>query len=331
MTSIIGNEAAQATFLASARSGSMPHAWLFAGPAGVGKASFAREAAIRMLVNAADPSVPIDGGAPLPDHPIASQIAAGSHPDFRVLRRLPKDPEKPDQNVARSIPIAQIRALQPMFATRPSHSSRRVVIIDAIDDCERSAANALLKNLEEPPAGTIFVLISHAPGRLLPTIRSRCRLLRFDPVADEAIATILRRALPDASAGEIDALVRAGQGSPGRALAFAGLDLAVLEREMEALAQGGDPTNAIRAKLGTTLGAKSAQPRYEAFLERAPSFIAERARGRSGQRLREALDAYAAARDLSAAATRLSLDANATAFEMGGLIARLADMPARAH
>ncbi|NWM20145.1 DNA polymerase III subunit delta', partial [Escherichia coli] len=78
------------------------------------------------------------------------------------------------------------------FATKPSFSPRRVIVIDAIDDLERGGANALLKNLEEPPAGTIFLLVSHAPGRLLPTIRSRCRLLRFEALPDADVAAILR-------------------------------------------------------------------------------------------------------------------------------------------
>jgi DNA polymerase-3 subunit delta' len=198
-----------------------------------------------------------------------------------------------------------------------------VIVIDSIDDLERGGANALLKNLEEPPAGTIFLLVSHAPGQLLPTIRSRCRLLRFEPLGDEQVARILRSELPEVSASEIDALVRAGEGSPGRALGFAGLDIAALESDMAALADTGDSSNAVRSRLARLLGAKAAQPRYEAFLDRSPSFIAERARTRSGEGLRTALDAYAAARELAEAATGLSLDAGATVFEMSGLIARL--------
>src|SRR3546814_4734811 len=88
----------------------------------------------------------------------------------------------------------------------------------AADDLERGAANALLKNLEEPPAGTLFLLVSHAPGRLLPTIRSRCRMLRFSPLSDDEMETVLRAELPDADVHEIAALIAAGEGSPGRAL-----------------------------------------------------------------------------------------------------------------
>ena len=146
-----------------------------------------------------------------------------------MLARLPKDPEKPDQDLARSITIAQVRTLQPLFATTPSMSARRVVVIDAIDDLERGGANALLKNLEEPPAGTIFLLVSHAPGRLLPTIRSRCRLLRFEALADDEVASAIRALPPDADDEEIAALVRASDGAPGRALRYAGLDIAGID------------------------------------------------------------------------------------------------------
>ncbi|MET0248035.1 MAG: AAA family ATPase [Sphingomonas sp.] len=324
MTDPIGNEAARAALAAAMASGALHHAWLLAGPEGVGKASFARMAARRMLAEGAELDR-LSPGWDIPDSSQTAQLfASGAHPDYREMRRLPKDADKPDQGLARSIPIAQVRQLIASFATKPSFSERRVVVIDSIDEVERpGAANALLKVLEEPPQGTIFLLVSHSPGRLLPTIRSRCRLLRFDPLTAAEVAPILRAELPDATASEIDALVRAGEGSPGRALGFAGLDLAALEADMALIATTGDPSNAVRSRLSRLLGLKAAQPRYEAFLERAPSFIAERARMLSGEPLRVALDAYAAARNLAWAAQGLSLDAGGTVFEMGGLIARL--------
>lgn len=324
MTDLIGNDTAQSALAAAMESGALHHAWLLAGPEGVGKASFARQAAMRMLAEASEPHL-LKPGWDVPDNSQTAHLFhAGSHPDYRELVRLPKDADKPEQGLARSIPIAQVRGLIASFATKPSLSERRVVLIDSIDEVERpGAANALLKVLEEPPQGTIFLLVSHAPGRLLPTIRSRCRLLRFDPLPSANVATVLRAQLPDATAIEIDALVRAGEGSPGRALGFAGLDLAALETDMVALAERGDASNAVRSRLAKLLGAKAAQQRYEAFLERAPSFIAERAKPLQGEGLRTALDAYQAARELSAAAMGLSLDASATVFEMSGLIARL--------
>lgn len=313
---LIGNDSAREALAAAVEGDTLHHAWLIAGPEGIGKGMFARDAALRMLARGGAPSGSIDENY--------AQIAAGAHPRYRELVRLPKDLDKPDEALARSITIAQVRSLQSLFVRRPEPGQHRVVVIDAIDDLERGGANALLKNLEEPPAGTIFLLVSHAPGRLLPTIRSRCRLLRFEKLSDAEVTTILRAQLPDISPAEMQALVSAGEGSPGRALGFAGLDLAALDSEMLALAETGDPTNIVRARLSKLLGAKAAQSRYEAFLRRAPTFIAERARHRTGEPLRTALDAYAAARELAGAAIGLSLDAGATVFEMSGILARLA-------
>jgi DNA polymerase-3 subunit delta' len=250
-------------------------------------------------------------------------IEAGSHPDFRVLERLPKD-GKPDAELARSITISQVRSLNPLFATTPSLSSRRVILIDAVDDLERSGANALLKNLEEPPAGTIFLLISHAPGRLLPTVRSRCRLLRFEPLDREEMAAALDALLPEATPDERDTLIRVGMGSPGRALRFAGLGLEKIDEALQRIARDGDRDNAERVRLMRALSLKAAQPRYEAFLDRVPTFLAEQAPYRSGQALRTALDAYDDARQIASSARALSLDAGGTVFELAGVVARLA-------
>lgn len=321
----VGNQAAHAAFRAAMSNGAMHHAWLFAGPQGIGKAMFARTAALRLLAEAARPDALSPGFDVPADDPARALIAAGSHPDFRWLGRLPKDAEKPDQDIARSISIAQVRSLQPLFTTTPTMSPRRVVVIDAADDLERpGASNALLKNLEEPPTGTVFILVSHAPGRLLPTIRSRCRRLRFDPLTDDAVAAIVREHLPDAPQEEIAALTRAGGGSPGRALSYAGMELAALDAALLGIAESGDPGNAMRAGLAKALSPKAAQPRYEAFLDRAPTLIAEQARGRAGEGLQRALDAYENARALSVSARALSLDVQGTVFEMAGLMARLA-------
>lgn len=323
MTSLVGNAAAQDAFYQAARGGSLHHCWLFAGPEGVGKASFAVEAAGRLLAAQEEGEGVLSSGC----HPrgtAAQLFDKGNHPDFRILSRPLVDPDKPEKGLKRSIPIDDVRALIGRFATRPTMGSRRVIVIDSVDDLERGGANALLKNLEEPPAGTIFLLISHSPGRLLPTIQSRCRVLRFETVADGEVARLLREQIPDASADEIETLVRAGGGSPGRALSFAGLNLAAIERDLAAIADTGDADNAVRNRLAKSLSTKDAQPRYEAFLERVPSFVAERARMRSGDALASALQLYDASRSVVASSLGLSLDAQASVFELGGIVARLA-------
>ncbi|RSV18796.1 AAA family ATPase [Sphingomonas sp. ABOLG] len=314
MSRVRGNAAAQALFRSAMDAGTLHHAWLLSGPQGIGKSTFARETATSLLSEAA---------RDLGSARTRALIEAGSHPDFRVLERLPKD-GKPDAELARSITISQVRSLNPLFATTPSLSSRRVILIDAVDDLERSGANALLKNLEEPPAGTIFLLISHAPGRLLPTVRSRCRLLRFEPLDREEMAAALDALLPEATPDERDTLIRVGMGSPGRALRFAGLGLEKIDEALQRIARDGDRDNAERVRLMRALSLKAAQSRYEAFLDRVPTFLAEQAPYRSGQALRTALDAYDDARQIASSARALSLDAGGTVFELAGVVARLA-------
>jgi DNA polymerase-3 subunit delta' len=320
VTPLYGHDEAVAAFRAALDSGRLHHAWLIAGPKGVGKATFADKAAMRVLAQGMGP---VDApGLDVPgDHPAAKLVEAGSHPDLMRLERLLRDN---GVDLARSITVDQVRGLQRLFATTASLSPWRAVVIDSIDDLEPSAANALLKNLEEPPANTVFFLVSHAPDRLLPTIRSRCRLLRLGPLGSDAMASALRAALPDANEDEIMALVASGEGAPGRAIAWRGLDIAGLDREIAALVEKGDPTNARRAALAQSLALKSAQPRYEAFLERAPAAIAAAARGRRGPALASALALWERASGLAVAARRLSLDPNAVTFELAGLLAALA-------
>ena len=319
MTSTVGNEAAQAAFAAAIAGGALHHAWLIAGPEGVGKGTFARAAGAALV-----------GGGAQRD----LLIAAGSHPDYVLIERevwttgssqriMPHDERKGDEPLARSIRMEQIQALTPKLSMRPSMGDRRVVIIDAVDNLETKGANALLKNLEEPPSGTIFLLVSHAPGRLLPTIRSRCRLLRFGLLGDAEMGEALLAADPTLDGDELTALVEAGEGSPGRALRFAGLDVQALDAAIEAIAADGDADNARRSALGRTLAGKGATARYEAFLERAPAFMARAARRRSGPALAATLDAHARARDMAGAALGLSLDPQATVWELAGLLAGL--------
>jgi DNA polymerase-3 subunit delta' len=320
VTPLFGHNEAVAAFRDGLDAGRLHHAWLISGPEGVGKAMFAHKAALRVLANGAGPPVSVPGLDVQDEHPIARLVEAGSHPDLMRLERLPKE----NGELARSITVDQVRGLRGLFSTTASLSPWRIVIIDSADDLERSAANALLKNLEEPPPSSVFFLVSHAPQRLLPTIRSRCRQLRLSRLDDAAMTSALHAALPDADAREIAALAEAGQGSPGRAIAFRGLEIAALDRTMRELAATGDPTNAARSALAAALCLKSAQPRYAAFLARAPSFIAAEARGRSGAALAEALRLWERTSDLASGAVRLSLDPQSVVFEIAGMIAALA-------
>ncbi len=321
---IIGQDRAAEQFLAAWRSGSLHHAWLLAGPKGVGKALFARLAATRLLAEAAGPPIERPGLETPDDHPIAHLMAAGSHPDMRRLERL----ENPKTGALfRNISVEQVRSLGALFGSTPFLSDWRAVVIDSADELEASAANALLKMLEEPPAKCLFLLVAHAPGRLLPTIRSRCRRLDFQRLSNDAMTSILDRKAADLPVADRSRIIALAEGSAGKALAFAALDLAKLEQSALAILRQGDPTNGRRSDLALELGRKGAAERYAAFLDLVPSLIAREARGLAGPGQERALDAYARARELAAVAPRLSLDPASTVFQLGSILASVAARP----
>jgi DNA polymerase-3 subunit delta' len=322
---IVGQDKAVAQFAAAWATGKLHHAWLLAGPRGVGKATFAHQAARRVLADGAGPAVQLSGIASPDEHPIVKLVEAGSHPDMRWLERLTNEKTG---NVNRNIKVDQVRELGEFMGMTAALSPWRVAVIDSVDDLEASAANALLKMLEEPPPNTLFFLVSHAPGRLLPTIRSRCRRLQFELLADDAMTSILDVQSPDLSDAERKRIVAMSFGSAGRALAVAELGLAKLEEAAVAILRQGDPTNERRAELAQELSKKGAAERYAAFLELAPALIAREARGLQGPPLARALEAYAKTRELAAIAPRVSLEAGATVFQIAGY---LADVPGRSE
>lgn len=321
MSAIMGHDANWALLFAALDSGRMHHGWILAGPRGLGKAHFARRAAAAIVD---------------PDGIYGAMLAGGTFPDILTIERQSKDGGKDeeadsDPTLKRSISMDQIRGLQSALTMRAAITDRRVVIIDSADDLERNGANALLKSLEEPPAGTIFLLISHASDRLLPTIRSRCRMLRFDPLSDADMEIAIRNAAPDTSSADMAALVRAGGGAPGQALAYLGLNLGELEDIMSKIIDSGDPSNLLRSEMAEKLNLKAAQPRYEAFLRRAPALIAEKARMRDAAAALSAVEAWQAASTLAQRAVVLSLDKQAVVFQMGALLASLRTHKASSH
>jgi DNA polymerase-3 subunit delta' len=317
---IVGQDRAVQRFASAWASRKLHHAWLIAGPKGVGKASFAHAAARRVLAEAAGPPFQLPGIETPDEHPIVKLVEAGSHPDMRWLERLVNEKTG---NLARNISVDQVRELGEFIALTPALSPWRAIVIDTVDELEASGANALLKILEEPPPNSLFFLVSHAPGRLLPTIRSRCRRLDFANLDDDAMTSILEKQAPDLGAAERRRIIAMSGGSAGRALAFAEHGLAKLEETALAILRQGDPTNARRSDLALELGKRGAGERYAAFLDLAPSLIAREARTLDGSARERALDAYAKARELAAIAPRLSLDPAATVFQIGGFLAEV--------
>jgi DNA polymerase-3 subunit delta' len=319
---IVGQHRAVEQFAGAWSSRKLHHAWLLAGPKGVGKASFAQAAARRVLAEAASSAFDLPGIETANDHPIVKLVEAGSHPDMRRLERLQR--ERGD-GLARNISVDQVRGLGEFMGMTAALSPWRAAIIDSVDELETSGANALLKMLEEPPANTLFFLVSHAPGRLLPTIRSRCRRLDFQTLDDDAMTSILEVRAPELGAAERQRIIAMSGGSAGRALAFAELGLAKLEDAALAILRQGDPTNARRSDLASELGKKGSAERYAAFLQLARSLIAREARQLEGYPRERALDAYAKVRELAGLAPRLSLDPAATVFQIGGILAEVAE------
>jgi DNA polymerase III subunit delta' len=206
---LFGHLEAEQTLADSLTSGRSHHAWLITGPKGVGKATLAYRFARRLLGARGLEDRPLSCD---PDDPIVRKIAQGAHPDLRTATRL--DPEK--YEVKRDVTVLSIRTLTQFFTMKADGASgARVGIVDCADDMSVSAANALLKTLEEPPAGGTLILISNTPGRLLPTIKSRCRKMVLSPLPQQELA----KALPS-----MDATSRAlSQGCPGRAKALSAL------------------------------------------------------------------------------------------------------------
>lgn len=234
---IYGQDAAKAQLLEAATGERMHHAWLITGPKGVGKATLAWSLA-RFLI--ATPPATADAGlfgeTPkptsldiAPDHPVAHRMAALSEPGLLLIRRA-WDRDK--KRLKSQITVDEVRKLGAFFGLSSIDGGRRIVIVDSIDDMNASAANALLKVLEEPPKNALLLLISHAPARLLPTIRSRCRELRLPALAPDALMQAL------AQAGHPDpdpALAPLAAGSVGEAVRLATHNGPALYREILAL------------------------------------------------------------------------------------------------
>lgn len=311
---LIGHQAQVAAFKAAFAQGRPHHGWLLTGPPGLGKALFATEAAIWLL--AGQPDGP--GFSAAAESPAASLVAAGSHPDMRRLERVEDDKGK----LRSVIRVDEVRALLPLFRQTPSLAAWRVVIVDAADDMNPNAANALLKSLEEPPPRTLFLLISHMPGRLLPTIRSRCRTLRFTALDDADVAAVLAGAGVEGAAQP--ALLALAQGCPGRALALANADLAGMNAELQALrglAQG--PATAAALALSRSMGGKAGAERYTALLASVPALLASIARQSQRAARARALTEWDAAAKLAGEAVALQLPAEQVAFRLAMAVASL--------
>lgn len=242
---LLGHEAAEKALLDAFNSGRMAHAWLISGPRGIGKATLAYRFARFVLAQGGQaPAGPsLFGDAPTapaslylaPESPVFQRTAAGGHADlFVVQRRVDEKTGK----LKGEIVVDDVRGIGAFMSMTAAEGGWRVAVIDAADEMNINAANAVLKVLEEPPKGALLLLVSHNPGRLLPTIRSRCRRLTLQPLPEAAVAELVRRHSPETPEADARALARLAEGSVGRALALAEEGGIELFHEITALLAG---------------------------------------------------------------------------------------------
>jgi DNA polymerase-3 subunit delta' len=316
---LFGQAAAEAQLLAGLASGRLHHGWLLAGPRGVGKATLAWRFARAAIAH------PPGGGlfAPPPpttldvpdDHPVARRIAAGAEPGLLLIRRGLDDKGR----LRTQITVDEVRRLRDFFGLTAADGGRRVVIVDAADELNPSAANAILKLLEEPPPGAILLLVAHRPAALLPTIRSRCRVLRLQPLGAADLAAALTQALGEPPADPA-ALTELAAGSVGEAVRLVAGDGLSLYARLVALLSGLPRLDRPELhRLADEVAGRGAEARFDLTVRLLERLLARLARAAAtGQPLPEVVpgEAALAARGMMPA----------------GAWARLAaDLPARAR
>jgi DNA polymerase-3 subunit delta' len=274
---LFGHAEAEQTLLNAYRGGQIAHAWVIGGPPGIGKATLAYRMARFVLANP-DPAAPAVQKATslaVPaDHPTARRISNQAHPDLLVLRRIIN--EKTGR-LFQDIRVEDIRNAVPFFGSTAGEGGWRVAIVDSVEELNRSGENSLLKILEEPPPRSLLLLVSNAPGRLLPTIRSRCRMLALRPLSGrdtaQAVAATTDRA---AEEPEVIEAIAAANGSIGRALELLDSDtLALRKKVTDLLGQLPNPDPQGLHALGDALGFSDPAP-LTTFVDLVNDWLSER-------------------------------------------------------
>jgi DNA polymerase III subunit delta' len=320
---LFGHAAAEAALLAAYRAGRMPHGILIAGPKGIGKATLAYRLA-RFILSHPDPAVKAVQGASSFEvdaaSPVARRIAVQAQPDLLVIERTVNE-----RGVLRNqIAVDDIRRTVPFFGSTAGEGGWRIAIIDAVDDLNRSGANALLKVLEEPPERGLLVLIAHSTARVPATLRSRCRIISLRPLAQEDVAAALAAAAgSESNDSRIAAAARGADGSVARAMTLLDEDaLTIREQALEVLARLPAVDPADLHGLGDALAGTDPQP-LAAFLDTVNAWLSQRLEHGRGDlarldRLAEASEHInAAARD----AETYNLERKPLVFNVFGLLA----------
>jgi len=326
-TAWVGHAAAERALLDAYRGGRIPHAWLIGGPPGIGKATLAYRMARFVLAHPDPSAATVQTATTLavdPDHPAARRIGARAHGGLLVLERS----EGESGALRTVITVDEVRRTIGFFGHTAGEGGWRICIVDSADELQYpQGSNALLKILEEPPARALFLLVSHAPGRLLPTIRSRCRHLALRPLAVEDVARAAAAALgrSEDDAEVIDAAT-AADGSVGRAVQLlAGEGLKVRERVGDLLAAlpAVDPM-ALHA-LGDALGRADPQA-FTAFVDAVRDWLSARlARGAADPaRLAQVAEVWEKLNGAAREVEVFNLDRKPMVFAVFGLLAEAA-------
>jgi DNA polymerase-3 subunit delta' len=315
-----GHASARAAILAQLADRRLPGAILLHGPQGIGKATFAFELADAILTATGDE----------PAHRVEEQVTALSHPNLFLLRRRPKD----GKGYYTVIRVEDVRDIRDSLHHTRGRSGHRVAIIDSIDDCNPSAANALLKTLEEPPADTIFLLISHRPGQLLPTIKSRCHNLALRPVVGEDVRAVLLEHDPALGQTELDRAIALAGGRPRRAFETLALEPESALGALQAwLSNPAQHAAGVGMKLADVLGADTQSTELSFAREMLDDWIADEARNAAMQpqarmRLASANELWDKAHALFAEADDINLDMKQTLVAIFDAIRKHAAMTA---
>jgi DNA polymerase-3 subunit delta' len=244
------------------------HAWLITGPAGIGKATLAFRFARWLLAGHLTPDLDVPEG-----HPVFRRVAAGTHADLLTIGR---SYDEKRQRFRNEIGVEDVRPVGDFLRRTPAEGGWRAVILDDADALNRNAANALLKILEEPPPRAVLILVSSIPGRLLPTIRSRCRTLRLDPLDMQQMMIVLERLVPDQDETVLRLMAVLARGAPGQALALAGEDGIMMESSIRELLDGGGITSGRACEMVDRIMRR--EQSFSIFLELLADAVSDRVR-----------------------------------------------------
>jgi DNA polymerase III subunit delta' len=278
-----GHREGEEAFIEGLRNARLHHAWLIGGPQGIGKSTLAYRVARTLL----DPRRSNDPGlsslAMAPDAAVARQVAAMSHPNLSVLRRTPATDKKASSS---TIPVEAVRKALAMFGSTSADGGYRVCIVDSAEDLTISSANALLKVIEEPPPRSVFLIVSHAPQRVLPTIRSRCRRLLLRPLEDTHIRSIIRTlgsTWTEAPEHVVEQALQHGEGSARRTLELLDADKVTFIEQITRLLDGLPKPDAKQIyALAEALAKRDADDSYELTLETVQSWVSKRLHEQAG-------------------------------------------------